>query len=92
MGVHPKEVLKQIMQMNQEGGDDEDDEDGYGDEQQQQEDEEDEEAREEQLRLEKERFKREMMGLPPPDNAKKSGVKVHPESNKQVQPSQAPQS
>jgi hypothetical protein len=32
MGVHPKEVLKQIMQMNQEGGDDEDDDDGYGDE------------------------------------------------------------
>lgn len=40
MGVHPKEVLKQIMQMNQDGVDDdeegeEDDEDGinpYGEE------------------------------------------------------------
>lgn len=84
MGVHPREVLKQLMQMNRDGVEDGDEDDegnqGYDDApggplQQQQEHDDDDpygqededeneggeevdpQAREEQLRLEKERFK-----------------------------------
>lgn len=69
MGVHPKEVLKQIMKMNSDGvGDEEEDEeggqmgdedDGYGQEEVDN-DFDEQRAREEQLRIEKEKFKQQM--------------------------------
>lgn len=73
MGVHPKEVLKQIMQMKNDGVQDgeeeeEEEENPYGDEVASQQ----HEARDEQLRMEKELFKQQM-GL----------------SDKKKQPSQA---
>ena len=71
MGIHPREVLKQIMQMNnEEGGEGEDDEEEgedpnemmmYGQEHHEEEPGFDQEAaRLEQLRVEKERFKQQM--------------------------------
>ena len=76
MGVHPKEVLKQIMQMKNDGVQDgeeeeeeeEEEENPYGDEVASQQ----LDARDEQLRMEKELFKQQM-GL----------------SDKKKQPSQA---
>jgi hypothetical protein len=62
MGVHPREVLKQIMQMNNDGMDGEEEGDQYGDEDMEGEDEDkpqlnEDQSREEQLRMEKELFK-----------------------------------
>jgi len=57
MGVHPREVLKQLMQMNGEEGED----DGYGEEEPVHEEEEDEAEKEERLRQEKALFKQQMM-------------------------------
>lgn len=72
MGVPPKEVLKQLIQINNNGGsgddddmegdDDENDEDIYGHELQHQQQVIDDKSREEQLRREKELFKQQMMG------------------------------
>lgn len=72
MGVHPREVLKQLMQMNgnpEEGEDelvDEGEEDPYGQEEDE-EDFEDQQAREDRLRREKELFKQQMLAGGPSD-------------------------
>lgn len=60
MGVHPREVLKQLMQMN-EGEEEEEEPAGYGEEDEEEPPVEDEAEKQERLRQEKALFKQQMM-------------------------------